>query len=322
MELMPTSVAHWHLVLNHFPSVGTIVAVCLLVAARFMKSRDLTRAGLLIMVVLGLVSILVFITGGAAQFQIDDRPDYSQAAVLAHEDAALLALLAISLTGMLAWLVLWRDRRQPALEGVLPLGVIGVGAVSVLLMLWTASLGGKIGHPEVRAGAEAAGSGLAEFLRMWSYDDDVGWMPVTMRWPSMEAAHFIGMALLFGPLLLTALRVMGVARQVSYAALHRLLPLGVLGFAINVATGIGFFVMNSPRYSAITYGFYPKMVLILVGGVAVLYLTMFDRPWALKPGEDAPAGAKVVAVGTLITWVLVIAFGRLLPYLEGGGGAL
>lgn len=317
MELIPASAPHWHLVLNHFPSVGAIVAVCLLLGARFTKSQDLTRAALLLFVVLALVAIPVFITGGAAQFDVEDLPGFSQGALLAHEDAALVALLAISVTGLLAWAVLWRDRRQPVLAGSGPLVVLGAGVVTVLLMLWTANLGGKIDHEEVRAGATVTGSGLAEFLRLWSYDDETGWLPVTMRWPAMEALHFLGMALLFGPLLLTVLRVLGVARQIPYAALHRMLPLGVLGFAINVATGIGFFVMNSPRYSAITYGFYPKMALIVVGGVAVLYLTIFERPWRLGPGEDAPMGAKIVALGTLATWVLVLAFGRLLPYLEG-----
>jgi hypothetical protein len=62
------------------------------------------------------------------------------------------------------------------------------------------------------------------------------------------------------------------------------------------------------------------MALIVVGGLAVVYLTIFERPWRLAPGEDAPVGAKLVAVGPVATWVLVIAFGRLLPYLEGGGG--
>jgi len=317
MELIPASAPHWHLVLNHFPSVGAIVAVCLLIGARLTGSRDLTRAALLSFVVLSLVAIPVFVTGGAAQFDVDGLPGYSQEALLAHEDAALLALLAISVTGLLAWVVLWWDRRQPALDGLGPLGVLGAGVVTILLMLWTANLGGKIGHEEVRAGATVTGSGLAEFLRLWSYDDDTGWLPVTARWPAMEAIHFLGMGLLFGPLLLTSLRVLGVARQIPYAALHRLLPLGVLGFAINVATGIGFFVMNSPRYAAITYGFYPKMALVVVGGIAVVYLTIFERPWRLEPGQDAPLGVKLVALGTLVTWVLVIGFGRLLPYLEG-----
>jgi hypothetical protein len=73
-------------------------------------------------------------------------------------------------------------------------------------------------------------------------------------WPAMETVHFLGMALLFGPVLLVAVRVLGIARAVPYAAFHRLLPLGVFGFLLNVVTGIAFFVSDSGRYSAMTYG--------------------------------------------------------------------
>ena len=38
--------------------------------------------------------------------------------------------------------------------------------------------------------------------------------------------------------------------------------------------------------------FYPKMALIVIGGLAVLYYTVFDRPWALKPDEEPPAFSK------------------------------
>jgi hypothetical protein len=110
--------------------------------------------------------------------------------------------------------------------------------------------------------------------------------------------------------------VLGVARTVPYAAFHRLLPLGVFGFVLNVVTGIGFFLVDSERYSALTYGFFPKMALIVAAGVAALYLTIFGRVWELGAGDDAPIAAKAVAVLTVLMWAGVIAYGRLLPYLE------
>jgi len=103
---------------------------------------------------------------------------------------------------------------------------------------------------------------------------------------------------------------------VPYAAFHRLLPLGVFGFVLNVISGMGFFLVDSGRYSAVTYGFFPKMTLIVVGGVAVLYFTIFEGLWELGAGDDAPVVAKAVAVVTVLVWSGVIAYGRLLPYLE------
>ena len=318
MDLMPGSAPHWHLVLNHLPSVGTLVAVCLLAGARYGGSRDLTRASLVLFLVLALVAIPTFITGAAAGWAIQGTPEISEGAVSAHQDAALLALAALLVTGWLAWFTLWRDRRRPAgsqgrlHDGWSALMVLASGTLALLLMLWTARLGGDINHPEIRAGASAESDGIGLSAAILDWVVTRAWV-----WPAMEAVHFMGMALLFGAVLLVAVRVLGIARRVPYAALHRLLPLGVFGFGLNVVTGITFFIVESARYSAMTYGFYPKMALIVVGGVAVVYFTIFERPWELEAGDAAPATAKVAAVATVLIWTAVIAYGRLLPFIPG-----
>jgi len=112
------------------------------------------------------------------------------------------------------------------------------------------------------------------------------------------------------------LRMLGVMKNVSYAALHRLLPWGMLGFAINLITGVVFFVTVPEQYTE-NIALHVKMILVLFGGVNVLYFTMFDQAWALKPGDDAPVTAKVVAVSTIILWVGVIYFGRMMPFIGG-----
>jgi hypothetical protein len=89
---------------------------------------------------------------------------------------------------------------------------------------------------------------------------------------------------------------------------------------INVVTGMLFFIADYARYITMTNSFFPKMALIAIGGVAVLYFTIFDKPWELKPGADAPVTAKIMAAATLLMWTGVIMYGRLLPYLEGAGG--
>jgi hypothetical protein len=310
MDLIPGSAPHWHLVLNHLPSVGTLVAVCLLASALSVGSRDMTRASLLLFVVLALIAIPTFVTGAAAGWAIQGTPGVSEATVAAHQDAALLALAALLLTGWVSWFTLWRDRRRPALDGRSPLAVLGSGTLALALMLWTARLGGDINHPEIRlAAAEGGGTGLSMAVLDWVVNR--AWV-----WPAMESVHFMGMALLFGAILLPAARVLGIARTVPYAAFHRLLPLGVFGFVLNVITGLAFFVVDSGRYSAMTYGFFPKMALIVVGGVAAMYFTMFERLWELGSGDDAPTAAKAVAAVTVLIWSGVIAYGRLLPYLE------
>jgi hypothetical protein len=311
MDLIPGSAPHWHLVLNHLPSVGTLVAVCLLATAQSVGNRDVVRASLLLFVVLSLLAIPTFVTGAAAGSAIRSAPGISEPALAAHQDAALLALAALLATGWLAWFTLWRDRRRPALGGWGPAAVLGSGVLALALMLQTARLGGDINHPEIRVGvpAQEAAQGLSAAIVDWI--GSRAWV-----FPAMETVHFLGMALLFGAVLLTAVRVVGFAKPVPYDAFHRLLPLGVFGFVLNVITGIGFFLVDSGRYSAMTYGFFPKIALIVVGGVVALYFTVFDRLWRLGADDDAPIAAKAVAVVTVLIWSGVIAYGRLLPYLD------
>ena len=88
-------------------------------------------------------------------------------------------------------------------------------------------------------------------------------------WPASETLHFIGLCLLVGAVGLMDLRMLGVARRIPFAPLFRLVPWGVLGFLINLVTGITFFVGNPFQYiHNIAFGY--KLVFMALAGVNVL----------------------------------------------------
>jgi len=129
-----------------------------------------------------------------------------------------------------------------------------------------------------------------------------------------QTVHFFGFSLIFGTALAVSLRVLGFWKSVSFAAVHRLLPLGVFGVVMNVFSGMLILQADSFRYlNAIT--FVPKVAFIAIGGIAVLYFSVSEPLWHVKAGEDAPMTAKWVAALVLISWAGVIMGGRLLPYL-------
>jgi hypothetical protein len=315
MDLIPSSGPHWHLLLNHFPSIGTVIALGFLLAGLYRKSAELTRASLVLFVILALLTIPAYVSGAAARGAILGEPGVSADYIAAHMEAASFAFMALLIAGWLSWFALWQDRRFSRLSPRTVLAVMAFGIVALGLMVVTGNLGGHINHAEIRAGEElAAGSGgpIAAIAN--------GILDSAWAWPSLEAAHFLGMAVLFGVVLLIVVRVLGLAKNVPFTAVHRLLPLGVFGFMINVMTGMLFFVADHERYITMTNSFFPKMGLIVIGGIAVLYFTIVDKPWELKPGDDAPIAAKFVALATVLAWSGVLIYGRLLPYLEGAGG--
>src|SRR5579872_2678083 len=102
---------HIHLLLNHFPTIGNIIGGGLFVLALFMKSDDLKRASLVILLGVALLTIPTYISGNGAQEGIKGMPGVSKPLIEAHEGAALEAMAVIEFTGAFAWLGLWQYRR-------------------------------------------------------------------------------------------------------------------------------------------------------------------------------------------------------------------
>jgi hypothetical protein len=138
----------------------------------------------------------------------------------------------------------------------------------------------------------------------------------TWVWPLCETLHFIGLALLIGIVALIDLRMLGLGKSVPFAPLHSLLPWALVGFAINLITGVVFFV-GIPSQYVHNVAFWVKMLFIMLTGINVLifYFTAFGEAEQLGPGDDAPLKAKVIAVCSLVLWIGVMYWGRMLPFI-------
>ena len=304
------NVPHLHLLMNHVPTVGIVIGVGLFLLSFVRRSEHLRHVSLEMFFLIALASLPVYLTGLAAQDAILGRPDVSEAAIAAHHDGALLAFVFVEITGFVAWLALWQFRRLGRPAGWTSPAVLLLSVVTLVLMAGAATVGGEIRHPEIRmdeAVTAPAGWFTAESVRV--FVTAVPWV-----WPAGETLHFIGLSLLFGVLFVVNLRLLGALRAVSFASLHRLLPWGMLGFGINLVTGMMFFTAAPEQYIA-NDPFYWKMAFLMVAGIDLLYLTVFDKLWALESGDDAALLDKVIAASAIGAWAGVIYFGRMLPFM-------
>jgi hypothetical protein len=133
--------------------------------------------------------------------------------------------------------------------------------------------------------------------------------------------HFMGLVLIIGPVGVINLRLMGFAKQIPVAPLYKLLPLAMIGFAINVTTGMCAFI-GMPELYVYDAALWLKVLALLLLGVnlAAFYLTdIFDRVAHLGAGEDAPFTAKLAAASSLFLWFAVIILGR---YIQLYGGTI
>ncbi len=302
------NLAHLHLLLNHFPTVGFSVGLGVFLAGLVGKSEDLRRASLGVLVIMALVAIPVYVTGSAAQMVIAGRPEVSGALVAAHQDAALLAFVFMQFTGLAAWIALWGSSRTSNLARWSLPAVLVLSIITMALMTRASNMGGEIRHPEIVSTATTPGTGWLKSASVARFVIDYAWV-----WSISETLHFIGLVLLFSVVVVN-LRMLGLMKKVSFAALHRLLPWAILGFVINSITGMMFFIAAGDQYTQ-NPAFYWKMIFILLSGANVLYLTISGDAAALGPGDDAPLTAKVVAASGVFLWFGVVFWGRLLPFL-------
>jgi uncharacterized membrane protein len=303
--------AHVHIVLNHIPSLGSIAGLILLGAAIYTKNDQLKKFAFVVLVFVTLAVLPTYITGAEAQRAVSKSPSVSLAMIQVHQNAAMLTLVGMTFAGAFAWFGLWEFRRFTRAGSLTTMGTLVFGIVSAALILNTASLGGKVSHPEVRAQADAAvaeSAGWRDPIEL--FVNDHGWM-----WPALETMHFIGMALLFGVSLLLLLRMLGAMKSIPFAGLHRLLPMGVVGFVVNVLTGMLFFIASPGIYLG-KLGFHIKIASIVVAAIPLLYFTLFDEAWQMDSNQPAPLKAKFAAVATFGLLITAMIYGRFLPFLS------
>lgn len=140
--------------------------------------------------------------------------------------------------------------------------------------------------------------------------NDTAW-----AFPGSEAAHFFGLCLLIGSIGIIDLRLLGFGRSLSIKAVHQLLPLVWIGFAVNLITGI-LFIFTTPEFYYPNMAFRIKMVLLLLAGVNALWYqaSVHKQLDAWPDNGDAPSQAKLIAGISLTLWVSVIFFGRFIMY--------
>ena len=310
------TLAHIHLLLNHFPTVAFLIALGLFIAAWYLKSDYMKRMSLGIFLVVSLISIPVYMTGKAAQAAIKDQPGVSAVLTETHQDAALLAIAFMEITGVLSWLGLWQFRRLSRASNGNQRAVLVFSVLTFALMARTSYIGGEIRHPEITAQGAGPADPVDPVDSEWIRASSIaGFINTTnWAWPTLETLHFMGLSMIMGVALFINLRILGAGKNISFAALHRMLPWGILGFAINVATGFFFFVTTPDQYTQ-NLALHIKMILMMIAALNIFYFTAFDETWKLAPGADAPVRAKVVTTFTLALWIGVVYFGRMMPFI-------
>jgi hypothetical protein len=153
------------------------------------------------------------------------------------------------------------------------------------------------------------GSALGQAMRQWL------WL-----YPSVEIVHIVGVALLFGSIVVVDVRLLGFGKKLNVKDLARhALPWTAASFLLIVPSGLLMFVAHASDLITSPV-FVTKMCLILAAGAnaALFHATVFRSADVWDAPEmralRTPPSVRAFAAVSLAIWISVIACGRLLAY--------
>lgn len=139
--------------------------------------------------------------------------------------------------------------------------------------------------------------------------------PWTYAW--LNLAHVLGIAALFGAILVLDLRLLGIGRRVPLAPLaDAVVPVAAAGVALALASGFALLSANATDYENNPF-LLIKFPAIAVG-VANAVLLGRSTAWRAARNGTADAGQSrrvtAMAAVSLASWLTAIAAGRMIGY--------
>lgn len=140
--------AHAHLLFNHFPIIGTIIAILVLAAGIILKNDSVKKTALAIAIFTAVMTIPAFLTGEDAEHALKAIDQAPMEIIHEHEELGEIGIWTTLAIGLLAAFTFMKMKTNLSkmLCIVILLALIG----NALFMAQVSNAGGEIRHTEIR----------------------------------------------------------------------------------------------------------------------------------------------------------------------------
>lgn len=157
----------------------------------------------------------------------------------------------------------------------------------------------------------------------WLANTPVSMVIQSVSWiiPMVQSVHIMAVTIVVGSVLMVDMKLLGVVGrgQPISAATRRYLPWIWVALVVLLLTG-SILTMAEPRRELINNVFRLKMALIVlvcaVTGAFQLVVSRNASAWGDTPSNQWQA--RLLAIGTLAVWIVIIFCGRWIAYVEHG----
>ncbi|MFV8376490.1 hypothetical protein [Flavobacterium sp. LB1P71] len=142
--------AHLHMVVNHFPIIGTILGLGVLIAGIILKNNSVINTAYALFIVAALFALASMATGEGAEEMVEDMPNIGKRIIHEHEEIAEKLAIVLYLLGAISILGLVLNIKNHSKAKFISFVAAIVAIVSVYLTTLVGTSGGEIRHTEIR----------------------------------------------------------------------------------------------------------------------------------------------------------------------------
>ena len=140
--------AHWHLLVNHLPIIGGLMATLILLWGMFRRNVSIVNLSYFIFIACAVFSIIASTTGESAEHYLKSLNAVDETILERHVSAADIANYGMIAVGALSLLTLIFERVRKV--KAIPYIILIASVVVFILMARAGALGGDIMHKEIR----------------------------------------------------------------------------------------------------------------------------------------------------------------------------
>ncbi len=147
--------AHYHLIVNHFPIIGTILGMGILLAGIVLKNNTVKNVSYVLFIVAAIFAAFSMGTGEGAEEAVEDMPNIGKHIIHEHEELAEKLALLLYVLGVVSLVGLYTNTKNHSKAKLISFLAIAIAIIGVFVSQKVGTSGGEIRHTEIRTGTMA-----------------------------------------------------------------------------------------------------------------------------------------------------------------------
>ena len=147
--------AHLHLVVNHFPIIGTIFGLGILIVGMILKNNSVKTVAYVLFILAAIFAAFSMSTGEGAEELVEDMPNIGKEIIHEHEELAEKFALVLYAMGALSLVSIYFSIKKISLLKYTTIITLLLALMGVFLAQKVGTSGGEIRHTEIRANSNS-----------------------------------------------------------------------------------------------------------------------------------------------------------------------